>query len=72
MDGTKGSERPSLLQRVQFGLGILGIGMVGAQFFEKYGVALPDKLLGLGNVIFLLQCNTDPPIAASHIWMLQP
>ena len=34
MGGTKGSELPSLLQRVQFGLGILGIGMVGAQFLE--------------------------------------
>ena len=34
MGGTKGSERPSLLQRVQLALHELGIWMVRAQFLE--------------------------------------
>ena len=50
MDGIKGSERTSLLQRVQFGLGILGIGMVWAQFLEANRIGFLPILLGLDRL----------------------
>ncbi len=72
MDGTKGSERPSLLQRVQFGLGVLGIRMVWAQFLEANRIGFRPILLGLGQILLGFVDISHLVVADGHTKMLRP
>ena len=72
MGGTRGFERPSLLQRVQIGLGILGIGMVWAQFLEANRIGFLPILFGLGQILLGFVDKGHVAVALGHIRMLRP
>ena len=72
MGGTKGSERPSLLQRVQFGLATLGIWMVWAQFLEENFIGFLPILLGLGQILLGFVDISHVVVADGHRRMLRP
>ena len=72
MGGTKGSERPSLLQRVQFGLGVFGIGMAWAQFLEVNRIGFLPIFLGLGQILLGFVDISHVVVAGGHKRMLRP
>ena len=71
MSGIKGSERPSLLQRVQFGLGTLGIWMVWAQFLEANRIGFLPILLGFCQILLGFVDKGHVHVALGHIRMLR-
>ena len=72
MGGTKGSELPSLLQRVQLALHELRIWMVWAQFLEANRIGFLPMLLGLGQVFLGFVDISHVAVADGHIRMFRP